>query len=61
MYSFNTLSSRYVWDIYAEIGANRYAKLGSDPGLAAERAAKFADAMCAQRAIRFPPEDKKTK
>ena len=43
---FNTITtSRYVWDIYAEIAAAKYAKSGSHPENAAKSAAMFADQM----------------
>lgn len=58
---FNTITtSRYVWDIYAEIAAAKYAKSGSHPENAAKSAAMFADQMCIERAKRFP-EPKKDK
>ena len=62
MFNIRTESSRYVWDIYAEIAANRYSDDKSlTPHQAADRAAEFADWMCRQRAKRFPIESKKDK
>jgi len=57
---FNTITTtRYVWDIYAEIAAAKYAKNGSHPETAAKSAAMFADQMCIERAKRFPQKEEK--
>lgn len=61
MYEFTQTAVRFVWDIYAEIGAAAFASPEVEPATAAELAAKFADEMCIQRAARFPPNKDDTK
>lgn len=59
MFNCKTTTTRYVWDIYAELAAAFFVEKCDTPQTAAELTAKFADEMCAQRAVRFPPKDTK--
>lgn len=59
MFHYSSTTGRFIWDIYAEIAAAKYAKEGHHPETAAKEAAMFADQMCIERAKRFPQEEKK--
>jgi len=57
MFTYKETTHRYVWDIYAELAAPAFIDRGISAQAAAEAAANFADEMCRQRMVRFPPKD----